>query len=192
MNSRPPPCEGDALPAELLPHMGAATRRSVVCMPFMCRGQVFFAGGTSGGRGHGRRDGKSRTAAGPGASRGKAAACPPASGRSGEARRLPEKGEEAPGTRQGGEGNVPCPWRASFSPERSFGGCGPYPCRGAREPAMPRQGLPAGNVRTGQSAGRPSRDRLPPAMRCKKIGRAAPVGLGYREKKRYRSPLVSL
>ncbi|SFV73262.1 hypothetical protein DESPIGER_1416 [Desulfovibrio piger] len=57
---------------------------------------------------------------------------------------------------------------------------------------MPRQGLPAGNVRTGQSAGRPSRDRLPPAMRCKKIGRAAPVGLGYREKKRYRSPLVSL
>lgn len=101
MNSRPPPCEGDALPAELLPHMGAATRRSVVCMPFMCRGQVFFAGGTSGGRGHGRRDGKSRTAAGPGASRGKAAACPPASGRSGEARRLPEKGEEAPGTRQG-------------------------------------------------------------------------------------------
>lgn len=71
MNSRPPPCEGDALPAELLPHMGAATRRSVVCMPFMCRGQVFFAGGTSGGRGHGRRDGKSRTAAGPGASRGK-------------------------------------------------------------------------------------------------------------------------
>lgn len=26
----------------------------------------------------------------------------------------------------------------------------------------------------------------------KKIGRAAPVGLGYREKKRYRSPLVSL
>lgn len=101
MNSRPPPCEGDALPAELLPHMGAATWRSVVCMPFMCRGQVFFAGGTSGGRGHGRRDGKSRTAAGPGASRGKAAACPPASGRSGEARRLPEKGEEAPGTRQG-------------------------------------------------------------------------------------------
>lgn len=192
MNSRPPPCEGDALPAELLPHMDAATRRSVVCMPFMCRGQVFFAGGTSGGRGHGRRDGKSRTAAGPGASRGKAAACPPASGRSGEARRLPEKGEEAPGTRQGGEGNVPCPWRASFSPERSFGGCGPYPCRGARETAMPRQGLPAGNVRTGQSAGRPSRDRLPPAMRCKKIGRAAPVGLGYREKKRYRSPLVSL
>lgn len=192
MNSRPPPCEGDALPAELLPHMDAATRRSVVCMPFMCRGQVFFAGGTSGGRGHGRRDGKSRTAVGPGASRGKAAACPPASGRSGEARRLPEKGEEAPGTRQGGEGNVPCPWRASFSPERSFGGCGPYPCRGARETAMPRQGLPAGNVRTGQSAGRPSRDRLPPAMRCKKIGRAAPVGLGYREKKRYRSPLVSL
>ena len=26
----------------------------------------------------------------------------------------------------------------------------------------------------------------------KKIGWAAPVGLGYREKKRYRSPLVSL
>lgn len=33
---------------------------------------------------------------------------------------------------------------------------------------------------------------LPSAITCKKIGRAAPVGLGYREKKRYRSPLVSL
>lgn len=42
MNSRPPPCEGDALPAELLPHMNATTRRSEVCMPFICRGQVFF------------------------------------------------------------------------------------------------------------------------------------------------------
>lgn len=42
MNSRPPPCEGDALPAELLPHMDATTRRSEVCMPFTCRGQVFF------------------------------------------------------------------------------------------------------------------------------------------------------
>lgn len=31
---------------------------------------------------------------------------------------------------------------------------------------------------------------LPPSL--KKIGRAASVGLGYREKKRYRSPLVSL
>lgn len=30
------------------------------------------------------------------------------------------------------------------------------------------------------------------SSRRKKIGRAAPVGLGYREKKRYRSPLVSL
>lgn len=43
LNSRPPPCEGDALPAELLPHMDATTRRSEVCMPFICRGQVFFA-----------------------------------------------------------------------------------------------------------------------------------------------------
>lgn len=42
LNSRPPPCEGDALPAELLPHMDATTRRSEVCMPFICRGQVFF------------------------------------------------------------------------------------------------------------------------------------------------------
>lgn len=172
MNSRPPPCEGDALPAELLPHMGAATRRSVVCMPFMCRGQVFFAGGTSGGRGHGRRDGKSRTAAGPGASRRKG-------------KRLPARG-------RGRRGQRAVPVARVVFPGALFCGCGPYPCRGARETAMPRQGLPAGNVRTGQSAGRPSRDRLPPAMRCKKIGRAAPVGLGYREKKRYRSPLVSL
>lgn len=50
MNSRPPPCEGDALPAELLPHMDAATRRSEMCMPFMCRGQVFFAEGQPVGR----------------------------------------------------------------------------------------------------------------------------------------------
>lgn len=52
LNSRPPPCEGDALPAELLPHMDATTRRSEVCMPFTCRGQVFFArapGGKAGG-----------------------------------------------------------------------------------------------------------------------------------------------
>lgn len=33
---------------------------------------------------------------------------------------------------------------------------------------------------------------LLPSFPCKKIGRAAFVGLGYREKKRYRSPLVSL
>lgn len=33
---------------------------------------------------------------------------------------------------------------------------------------------------------------LLPSFPCKKIGRAASVGLGYREKKRYRSPLVSL
>lgn len=50
MNSRPPPCEGDALPAELLPHMDATTRRSEMCMPFMCRGQVFFAEGQPVGR----------------------------------------------------------------------------------------------------------------------------------------------
>lgn len=45
LNSRPPPCEGDALPAELLPHMDATTRRSEVCMPFICRGQVFLCTG---------------------------------------------------------------------------------------------------------------------------------------------------
>lgn len=192
MNSRPPPCEGDALPAELLPHMGAATRRSVVCMPFMCRGQVFFAGGTSGGRGHGRRDGKSRTAAGPGASRGKAAACPPASGRSGEARRLPEKGEEAPGTRQGAA-RATCRARdARRFPRSALLADAGRIHAGAPAKRQYRARASRQVTSTGQSAGRPSRDRLPPAMRCKKIGRAAPVGLGYREKKRYRSPLVSL
>lgn len=135
MNSRPPPCEGDALPAELLPHMDAATRRSVVCMPFMCRGQVFFAGGTSGGRGHGRRDGKSRTAAGPGASRGKAAACPPASGRSGEARCLPEKGEEAPGTRQGRRGQRAVPVTRVVFPGALF-----WRMRAVSMPGRPRTG----------------------------------------------------
>lgn len=42
----------------------------------------------------------------------------------------------------------------------------------------------------GQSLRHPRGPLLPPSL--KKIGRAAPVGLGYREKKRYRSPLVSL
>ncbi len=102
------------------------------------------------------------------------------------------KGKRLPARGRGRRGQRAVPVARVVFPGALFCGCGPYPCRGARETAMPRQGLPAGNVRTGQSAGRPSRDRLPPAMRCKKIGRAAPVGLGYREKKRYRSPLVSL
>lgn len=48
-----------------------------------------------------------------------------------------------------------------------------------------------------QASQKPERRAASPAPHpsghpLKKIGRAAPVGLGYREKKRYRSPLVSL
>ena len=61
----------------------------------------------------------------------------------------------------------------------------------ARIQGIPGPCLPAGTftprrTKTVASPGPP----LPPSL--KKIGRAAPVGLGYREKKRYRSPLVSL
>lgn len=56
---------------------------------------------------------------------------------------------------------------------------------------IPGPCLPAGNPRAtpDKARGIPGL-LLPPSL--KKIGRAAPVGLGYREKKRYRSPLVSL
>ncbi len=56
---------------------------------------------------------------------------------------------------------------------------------------IPGPCLPAGNLHAtpDKARGIPG-PLLPPSL--KKIGRAAPVGLGYREKKRYRSPLVSL
>lgn len=56
---------------------------------------------------------------------------------------------------------------------------------------IPEPCLPAGNLHAtpDKARGNPG-SLLPPSL--KKIGRAAPVGLGYREKKRYRSPLVSL
>lgn len=56
---------------------------------------------------------------------------------------------------------------------------------------IPGPCLPAGNpyATPDKARGIPG-PLLPPSL--KKIGRAAPVGLGYREKKRYRSPLVSL
>lgn len=61
----------------------------------------------------------------------------------------------------------------------------------ARIQGIPGPCLPAGNPHAtpDKARGIPG-PLLPPSL--KKIGRAAPVGLGYREKKRYRSPLVSL
>lgn len=58
------------------------------------------------------------------------------------------------------------------------------------------RGIPGPCLSAGNPHATPDKARgipgplLPPSL--KKIGRAAPVGLGYREKKRYRSPLVSL
>lgn len=63
-------------------------------------------------------------------------------------------------------------------------------------PARTHRGIPGPCLSAGNLHATPDKARgipgplLPPSL--KKIGRAAPVGLGYREKKRYRSPLVSL
>ena len=51
---------------------------------------------------------------------------------------------------------------------------------------------PAGNLHVRPDKARGIPGASPSVHPLKKIGRAAPVGLGYREKKRYRSPLVSL
>ena len=66
----------------------------------------------------------------------------------------------------------------------------PTPCPPGYR-GIPGPCLPAGNPHAtpDKARGIPG-PLLPPSL--KKIGRAAPVGLGYREKKRYRSPLVSL
>lgn len=62
--------------------------------------------------------------------------------------------------------------------------------RNACGKAWPLRSRPAQQRPARQDTGASPGPLLPPSL--KKIGRAAPVGLGYREKKRYRSPLVSL
>lgn len=57
---------------------------------------------------------------------------------------------------------------------------------------IPGPCLPAGNPHATPDKARGIPGSSPSVYPLKKIGRAAPVGLGYREKKRYRSPLVSL
>lgn len=57
---------------------------------------------------------------------------------------------------------------------------------------IPGPCLPAGNLHAMPDKARGIPGSSPSVHPLKKIGRAAPVGLGYREKKRYRSPLVSL
>lgn len=57
---------------------------------------------------------------------------------------------------------------------------------------IPGPCLPAGNLHATPDKARGNPGSSPSVHPLKKIGRAAPVGLGYREKKRYRSPLVSL
>ena len=194
MNSRPPPCEGDALPAELLPHMDATTRRSEVCMPFTCRGQVFFVNRPSVVR--------------------ERRACCPWHVRAGQllSRLRQAEGMLAPvSTRMGRKRHVrrsrqlflkrsflgiqvnalQLSRKAWAKPDRSEAGQHTS-ARASGHGAALGTCPPAGKLHItpgkacGISGGRSFRHHL------KKIGRAAPVGLGYREKKRYRSPLVSL
>lgn len=194
MNSRPPPCEGDALPAELLPHMDATTRRSEVCMPFICRGQVFFVNRPSVVR--------------------ERRACYPWHARDGQLRiRLRQAGGHAcTSDRQDGDVVMSAARSGcfqAFSPWYADRQAPAFPECLRESMAAPKQAgtaTPCPPGHTGASPGRvfrpatltPRRTKpvaspgplLPPSL--KKIGRAAPVGLGYREKKRYRSPLVSL
>ena len=63
---------------------------------------------------------------------------------------------------------------------------------GKARPLRIRPCLPAGNPHATLDKAPAISGASPSVHLLKKIGRAAPVGLGYREKKRYRSPLVSL
>ena len=62
----------------------------------------------------------------------------------------------------------------------------------ARIQGIPGPCLSAGNLHATLDNAPAISGASPSVHLLKKIGRAAPVGLGYREKKRYRSPLVSL
>ena len=93
------------------------------------------------------------------------------------------------------------PWyagrRAPAFPERLQESKAAPKQAGTATPCPPgHRGIPGPCLPAGNPHATPDKARgipgplLPPSL--KKIGRAAPVGLGYREKKRYRSPLVSL
>lgn len=93
------------------------------------------------------------------------------------------------------------PWyagrRAPAFPERLRESMAAPKQAGTATPCPPGyRGIPGPCLSAGNPHATPDKARgipgplLPPSL--KKIGRAAPVGLGYREKKRYRSPLVSL
>lgn len=194
MNSRPPPCEGDALPAELLPHMDATTRRSVVCMPFTCRGQVFFVSRPSSGRERGAwccgKKGQAATKMARQAGghelasvavRMERACVLSAAVRSSSLDRV----QPDPAT------PVPPPWglrKGATLRSRAAGKCSDRQDSGASTGPCPP--VSKFHATLGKAHGIPG--SAPSVHPCKKIGRAASVGLGYREKKRYRSPLVSL
>ncbi len=84
-----------------------------------------------------------------------------------------------PGTPAGKSGRSEAGRHSNALPARTHRGI-PGPC------------LPAGNLHATPDKARGNPGSSPSVHPLKKIGRAAPVGLGYREKKRYRSPLVSL
>ena len=98
---------------------------------------------------------------------------------------------------------VPVPWIvSSHASPSSLGACGKALLSGARRQANALTGrtrehpqghaLRLANFTPRWAKPTASPGPLLPSFPCKKIGRAAFVGLGYREKKRYRSPLVSL
>lgn len=177
MNSRPPPCEGDALPAELLPHM---TPRCGVAW-YVChsggRVKSFLRAGADAGW---RVRARPRVPAGPGGGlparsrRGPRALSSPANPSDRHGARPPlARCSRSFATSAEAFRQVPCApdarrsshgWRARIA----------HPCDWTRL-------LPAAFRNAGSDF-----PRIP-----KKIGRAAPAGLGSREKKRYRSPLVS-
>lgn len=196
LNSRPPPCEGDALPAELLPHMDATTRRSEVCMPFTCRGQVFFARGArrQGGRGLGIRGTKGSADHEAGFSKqegmglhqqalrwgsGGASYPPPCSFL--KPSLLDREASQAlsPGTPAEKQGRSEAGRRANAPTVRAQGGilgAAPSGWQTSRHAGQSPRHSPVRSFRPSPEKNRPGR----------------PVGLGYRKKKRYRSPLVSL
>lgn len=83
-----------------------------------------------------------------------------------------------PGTPAGKQGRSESGWHSNALPVRIQGA------------SLGRLLRLAPSRHAGQSPWHPRGLSFRPSL--KKIGRAAPVGLGYREKKRYRSPLVSL
>lgn len=200
MNSRPPPCEGDALPAELLPHR---TPRCDVAW-YVChsggRVKSFLRAGVA--------DAGCSPGSGPVSLSGLAAGLPARSRRGPRALSSPATPSDPPwgaAPLAGCAGSfatsaVALAWGGLFrhffagSSATSAAACRQVPCApDARRSSRGRRARIRASLRAGRAsvpAGCRNAGSAFPRM-TKKIGRAAPAGLGSREKKRYRSPLVS-